>query len=559
MGRRVASRVAKTPTFWAALFATALAAVLVYSNTLSYGAAWDDQRFVFASGATEGVSEIPEMFSHAMLRDMPAGRGAYRPVTTTSYALDWSIGNGQASFFHKTNVALHALVSVLVFLLLGRLGAPVLASALGALVFAAHPVHVEAVANIAGRSELLVALFSVGAAVVYLAPEPPAEGSAPHDGRSPLRTLVVLGLFVLALLSKEHGIMLPVVLMAVEVLRPGAVGSPLSRLVGRWPLWVGMAALSVGYFGVRKAVLGTITTSDVAPFIFVLPGWHRVTTAVANWAEYARLHLYPVDLSVDYGPALIMPAGPGDARFWLGLLVGAACLALSVWAYRRHRLGTLGVAWFAIVMLPSSNLLVPIAQWLAERFFYLPSVGLSMAVAATAVAISGRLSGRRLEVAGVGALLAVVLLAGRSWERNTDWVDTETVIATLIQDHPNAFRAQWYMGRLLFEQGRTEDAFQALDSATTLQPMAIEMPLERAEWLLRLGRAQEAADVVTALPFARHADREAHLVRALTAMDRRTEADSALAEARVVFPNNATLRALEDSLLALPAAPDTIR
>ena len=79
------------------------------------------------------------MFRHPLSRDVPVGRSPYRPLTAISYALDWTLGGGEASFFHWTNVALHALVSGLVVLLLFRLGATTLAAALGGVVFAVAP------------------------------------------------------------------------------------------------------------------------------------------------------------------------------------------------------------------------------------------------------------------------------------------------------------------------------------------------------------------------------------------------------------------------------------
>jgi hypothetical protein len=318
----------------------ALTAIVVYSNTLSYGAAWDDSRVVLVSGASEGVSGIPAMFRHPFSLDVPVGRSPYRPLTAVSYALDWTVGGGEASFFHWSNVALHALVSALVVLLLFRLGATTIAAALGGVVFAVHPVHVEVVANITGRSELLVGLFGVTAAVLYL---------GAGRGLGLVRALAILLLVGAAMLSKEHGIMLPAVLLAVEVLRPDADGSPLRRVVGRWPLWAGVGAVGVGYMLARRAVLGAFTTADMAPFIAALPPWHRVTTAVANWTEYARLHIFPLDLTVDYGPAVILPSTPADLPFWAGLAVAGLAVACAVWAYRQHRLGTLGLAWFAIV------------------------------------------------------------------------------------------------------------------------------------------------------------------------------------------------------------------
>ena len=516
-----------------------LASAGLFSNTLSFGAAWDDQRFVFNSGATDGVSAIPGMFTTQMVRDVPRARGAYRPLTASSYALDWSVGGGDARFFHWTNVALHVLVTLLVFALLMRLRAPVGAAGLGGLVYAVHPVHVEAVANIAGRAELLVGLFMVAAAVVYL------------GGRGLLRNAAILGCFVGALLSKEHGITLPVLLVVLEVLRPGAEGRPLSRLLDRTGLWIGMAVTGAGYMLVRRTVLGTFSTSDVAPFIGDLSTGRRVTTAIANWFEYARLHLFPLDLSVDYGPAVIMPSGPADLLFWAGLAVGGGLVTVAWLAWPRHRLATLGAAWFAVTMLPSSNLLVPIAQWLAERFFYVPSVGFAMLVAAAWAARPASLGIRETRLITTAVVLVVIGFSVRSWNRNARWEDSTTVIATLITEHPEAFRAQWYLGRLYFDQGRLDEAFAALDSATALQPNAFEMRLERAEWLIRLARFPEAVELLESLPHGRHVDREAHLVRALRGVGQTQAADSALGRGLEVFPQSPRLVQLSDSLGAL--------
>lgn len=521
------------------VFALVLASAGLYSNTLGFGAAWDDSRFVFNSGATDGISAIPGMFTTQMVRDVPRARGAYRPLTASTYAMDWTVGRGNARFFHWTNVFLHVAVTLLVFVLLLRLRAPLAAAGLGSLVYAVHPVHVEAVANIAGRAELLVGLFMVGAAVVYL------------GGRGVFRGLAVLACFVGALLSKEHGITLPVLLVTLEVLRPGAEGRPVRRLLDRAGLWAAMAGVGATYMLVRRAVLGTFSTSDVAPFIGDLSTGRRITTAIANWLEYARLHVVPLDLSVDYGPAVIMPSGPGDLLFWAGLSVGIGLLVVAWRAWPRHRLATLGAAWFAVTMLPSSNLLVPIAQWLAERFFYVPSVGFSMLVAAAWAARPPSLGGRERQLITAAVTLVLVGFSVRSWNRNARWEDSTTVIATLITEHPEAFRAQWYLGRLYFEQGRLDEAFAALDSATALQPNAFEMRLERAEWLIRLERLPEAVDLLESLPYGRHVDREAHLVRALRGLGQMEAADSAMGRGLVAFPRSPRLVQLRDSLAAI--------
>jgi protein O-mannosyl-transferase len=537
-----------TRRFLALYVLVVLTAAGIYANTLPYGAAWDDSRFVFASGAPEGVRGIPAMFRNPLLRDMPAGRGAYRPMTGSSYALDWTLGRGQASFFHWTNVALHAAVTALVLLLLIRLGAPPAGAVAGGAFFAVHPVHVEAVANIAGRSELLVALFALAAIVTYL-----GGGSERSRTAAVGRGAAVLFFVSLGALSKEQGVMIPALLVLVEALRPGAGDRPLRRLLARWRLWLGCAVVVVGYMALRRAVLGTFTTWDVAPFITTLPASARVMTAVANWAQYARLHFFPMDLSVDYGPALVLPVGAGSPRFWLGALVGAASITVAAFAYRRYRLATLGLVWFALVLFPVSNLVVPIAQWLAERFFYLASVGFAMGIAAFAALVQDRANPGEARRAAALVGIVIVLFAARTWTRNRSWEDTDTVLATLVTEHPEAFRAQWVVGRMYFEQGRLDEAFAALDSATALNPNAISLPIERGEWLVRLGRGAEAEALMRSLPALMHADREAHLVRALILQGRLETADSAMAAAREAFPANARLKALADSLDGLEA------
>lgn len=524
-------------------------AFLTYANTLGYGAAWDDTRFVFESGAREGASAIPDLFARPFLGDIPAGRSPYRPVTASSYALDWTLGSGNAAFFHWTNTALHVGATALVLGVLGALGAAPVAAAWGGALFAVHPVHVEAVANLAGRAELLVAVALLGATFLYLKAWPWRDDEGAPPPWPVLPTLAcILALFALGMGAKENAVVLPGLLFTVEALRP-ARRPVLARLVLRWPVWVGCAAVVAGYLAVRHRVLGTFTTHDVAPFILGMDPGLRVSTAVANWAEYARLMVFPLDLVVDYGPAVLMPAGVTDLRFWAGVSVGVGTTLLAVVAWRRTRLPALGLAWFVVALLPVTNLVVPIAQWMAERFFYLPSVGLSMAVAGVWPFLRHRAdeAGRTRVLHGL-AVVALVLLLVRSWDRNRSWESTETVVATLIDEHPEAFRAQWLAGIALLEAGRREPGMAALERALSLNPNAIELHLERAAWLLRLGRAQEARTAMEILPGGRHPGRDALLARSLAVLGEPARADSVIREGLRRFPANGELTALRDSL-----------
>src|SRR5690606_29123300 len=137
----------------------------------------------------------------------------YRPLTTTLFAVQWAAGDGNPFVFHATSVLLHAVATLLVFLLLARLLPRTTAGSYGALagasVFAVHPVHVEAVANVVGQAELLAAIALLAACAVWI-------GRDPDAAVSPRGIAAVAVLYIVGMLSKEHAIVLPALLVAVD-------------------------------------------------------------------------------------------------------------------------------------------------------------------------------------------------------------------------------------------------------------------------------------------------------------------------------------------------------
>ena len=320
----------------------------------------------------------------------------------------------------------------------------------------------------------------------------------PADG--PPHWVGAAGFYALALASKEHPIVLPaLVWLAFEFRRPRYEAPRLRQLRERWPLWALLALVSVGYLVLRASIRGSVTTADVAPFIESLDAGTRFTTAVANWGEYLRLMLYPADLVVDYAPAVIVEASAGEPRFWTGLTVGIAALATMWWAWRSRPLVALGIAWFAVSVFPTSNLVIPVAAWLAERWLYLPSVGLSLAVAGAAALL---LAWGRIPRLGLAALLLTLLvpLSVRTWTRNTTWRDSETVARTLLLEHPESYRAQWLVSKGLWRAGRRDEALAALDRAIRANPYAPKMSQQRALWRRAQARARGARPAVERRP-----------------------------------------------------------
>jgi hypothetical protein len=351
--------------------------------------------------------------------------------------------------------------------MLTALRAPPTAALLGAAVFAVHPLHVEAVANIVGRAELMAAAFMLGAALLFTRPT--------RAIRTTGGLALLLALFAAALLSKETAVVLPGLLVLVDIgtgrLRPHRMGTWL-RLRGV-PL-VALGATLVLYFGARTLVLGAMTPADLDPSLEVLGSpMHRIYTALQAWPQYARLLFYPRVLLADYGPRIMLPATGISAAVLLGAALLTACLTGALLAWQRHRgLAAAALLWFPVAILPASNLLVPIGVLVAERTLYVPSVALSLALAAAAPLLPRHAVARpapRLALAAIVGLL-LGLCAARTLIRIPDWRTTNTIFFALLQDRPDSFRAIWHAARIADSRGAAGTAMRLYADAIRLWP-----------------------------------------------------------------------------------------
>jgi hypothetical protein len=391
----------------------------------------------------------------------------YRPLTTLSYALDWRIAGGTAAWPHFMNAVWHGVVTALLLLLLCALRARATAALLAAAVFAVHPVHVEAVANVVGRAELMTAAFMLGAALLFTRPT--------RTMRTAGGLALLLLLFALALLSKEIAVVLPGLLVLVDVatgrLRPGGIGAWLRLRLA--PL-LALTVVLVLYLGVRNLVLGALTPGDLDPSLEVLSSpLHRIYTALQAWPQYARLLFNPRVLLADYGPRIMMPATALNVAGILGAALLATCLAGGVVSWqRRSGLAAAALTWFPIAILPVSNLLIPIGVLVAERTLYVPSIALSLGIVATDRLLPRAAFARPVRRLAVAASLGVMLalLTARTLIRIPDWRTTNAIFFALVQDRPDAFRAVWHSARVAASHGAADTAMRLHGEAIRLWP-----------------------------------------------------------------------------------------
>ena len=449
-----------------------LVAVGTYGNSVLNGFAYDDNTIIEGNPVvTEG--RVVDALSSSYWPQVVAGAGLYRPVTLSSFTLEWRLWNGHPAGFHLVNVVVHVAVSLLVFLLILEVSAT-LPALVGAALFAAHPVHSEAVANVVGRAELYSALFVVGACLLFWRD----RGLAPFWRAA--RLLGVGAFYVMGLGSKEMAATLPALLVLLALARNDDERVT-DRVRTDLPVFLLTGALLVAFLGVRFLMLGSVTGEVPSPTLVGLSAGQRILTFLAVFPQYFRLLVFPLDLVADYAPAVLFPALTWGPDVILGLLVILGATAAAIYFWPRERLVALGIVWFGIAILPVTNLLIPTGVLLAERTLYLPSVGLAFVVAG---AVSWVDREHRTSL-GMCLVAAGVLCAGlmvRTALRNPSWSSTFAMLTVIGEEHPESFLAVKARAQGLDLVGEYEEADRYYKTALELAPQGYAVLVEVARF-----------------------------------------------------------------------------
>jgi hypothetical protein len=463
-----------------------LAALIVYANALANGFALDDNFIVQTNTRVHDLANVRAIWLTPYWPFFGTELGLYRPLAIFGYAIQWAIAGNTPWLFHAGNLVLHASVSLLAFLLLRRL-AGTMPALIGALVFALHPVHTEAVANVVGQAELIAGATTLGACLMHV-----TRPAGPDIGWG--RRLALALLFVAGVLAKESAIVLPALLMMLDVFqgRVRIERSSMTRYLRgmAMPMFL-VAAGAVFYFSVRVGVLGSIGGVDAAPNLPFLRQQHRVLVAFRAWVEYIRLLAFPMDLSVDYSPGVVLPVEGVTPMVALGAVIFVALAIIAVLTPRYREPG-LAASWLLITALPASNLLIPIGVVAAERLLYTPSFALSLAIAfAWQHAIAPHPA--RFRSAMAVAVVVLLLFGARTWIRNPDWKSTDTVWHSLVRDHPESYRAQWNNASFAFRAGHQELGYGFMELAHGIWPHDSQLLNEMGFVLIGMSQFDSAA------------------------------------------------------------------
>jgi hypothetical protein len=302
----------------AAAGAVALVAGLLFTNSLSNGFAYDDLDIVVRNSAIQSSATLPgALMSPYWPTDYGEELGLWRPVTTALLGLQYLVGGGSPLLFHTVNVLLHVLVCALVVALLWELMSPAAAVVAG-VVFAAHPVHVEAVANVVGVAEIVAAAAALSACLIHVR-------AGPVTG---WRTAgAVAALYALGFGAKESAVTLPAIIFLIDAARRTiALGDIAAYLRDRWRLYAAMATAAALLLGTRSVVLGTVA-DPIGPLgADLLQEVPRIWTLAEIWTHYVRLWVFPMDLASDYAPDVLPISTHWHAANTVGLLLALLLL-----------------------------------------------------------------------------------------------------------------------------------------------------------------------------------------------------------------------------------------
>jgi len=471
-----------------AVWALLCAGFGLYACTLAFGPLWDDHVFVFGEPFLSECSNLLKVVDPSSLWTPLQVKNAARPVWLGSVLVDSCVYGGGMPGMRLTSIALHA-AGALVFLLLAfRLSRCRWTAFFAALLFVTHPVHTESVNFITFRTDLLAFLFMVPGLLLYL------HGRA-RAGRERALSWAGAGLcYLLAMLSKEMAVTLPLLILAADRLFP--VEAP--RLAGRRGgvrLAAVMIVLLMGFLVFRTPRSGyridghldafsRLHHSLVSPPAAGMkpgvdkPPWNavyeeplvRAFTMAGVFRSYLRLLYWPFRLQGDYSPPVLRT--PADIRV-LGGLLGLALTLVGAWRLRKRRpLIAFGLFWSVATLIPVSGM-VSLFNLQAERYLFIPSAGACLVLAGLFAELR-RIPGPAARFGPLLAPLALAVVFGvRTVTRNQDFRDEAGFYRATVETDPGVGRAHLNLARLLRLRGDAEGAERGFRSALEHWPEAV--------------------------------------------------------------------------------------
>ena len=436
----------------------------LYGNTLNNGYALDDAivytQNEFTKKGIDGIKDVltTEGFTgfFGTKKNLVAG-GRYRPLSLVTFALEYHFFKENPAISHLINIILYACTGILVYLVLKKLlsrfkdgkwylSVPFVAT----LLYIAHPIHTEVVANVKGRDEimsLLGSLLALHTTLKYL-----------DSGK--IKYLVYSFIwFFLGLMSKENTLTFLVVIpLSVYFFTGNEMRKNMSTLIP-------MGLATILYLAIRQSILGSIT-ADIPkelmnnPFLYATFAQKYATIFYTLWI-YIKLLIFPHPLTFDYYPYHIPIIGWGDYRAIIPFLLYIVLIYFAIRLFRKKSIISYGILLYLITLSIASNIVLPVGTFMNERFVYVSSLGFSLILAyLIIIKLPLLVKNSRLYQSIAASILVIIigLYSVKTIARNPVWKSDFTLFTHDVKISGNSAKSTCSAGGKLIEEAQILNA-----------------------------------------------------------------------------------------------------
>ncbi len=447
---------------WIYLIVAAFA-FLLYANTIKSDYTVDDGTVLKSNKyTTAGISSLGKIFTSPYRAGFwNRKEGLYRPLSVAMFAIEWQIAPGKPMLNHSINVLLYALTAVVLFSVMKKLlhAQHPLIPLIATLLFIAHPLHTEVVANIKSRDEILSLLFGLSSVYFLLK----------YVSSNQMKWIIISAfVYFLCLLSKESSItwigVFPLVLWCSKKLDVKKIALKMLPFIG----------VIIIFFIIRHFVLGTIISTDFQLLLInnsllaSTSSIDRFATALFILGKYLWLLFFPIHLVFDYSFNTIPIVKISSMEAIVPLLTFTGLFIYALVKFKERTMISFGILFFIGTVILVSNIFFLIEATMAERFLYTPSLGFCIVIAILASSLISKKSSKTKKELTVSdfksnTLLLVpfaiilFLFSAKTIARNADWKNNLTLLAKDAKTSPNSARICYaYGSAILIEQALIE-------------------------------------------------------------------------------------------------------
>ncbi len=427
--------------------------ILLYGQTIGYEFVLDDKIVITKNEFTKkGFAGIGDVLTHDSMtgffggdRNLVAG-GRYRPLSMATHAIEWQFFGENPFMYHLINILLYGLSCMVLYWVLvlmfreykaekWYLSIPFLAT----LLWLVHPLHTEVVANVKSRDELMSILGGLASLYFFL------RYTDEQDRKLLIWSTVLL---FLSLLSKESSVVFVAIIpLTIYFFRPASFKQTLTP-----SLW--LVGATVLYVAIRYAVLGSAKLDASTewmnnPFLHASSG-ERMATLFLTFILYLKLLVFPHPLTHDYYPEHIPIVGWDDPLVLLSLIVHIGLLFVMIRGFKRRSLYAYAIAFYLVTFALYSNVVFNIGTFMNERFMYMPSLAMAIALVYALYQIKSK-----QVVLGIVVVYSV-LLSWKTVDRSQVWESDETLSITDVEVSVNSAKAQMAAGSSYIDMAAEE-------------------------------------------------------------------------------------------------------